>query len=485
MQTRRVIINPTETAYPGGRGSDQLVVYTRDYGKPTTGTNPYGTEFVVAGGIVTEFGSNNSRIPEDGFVVSGHGEAQNWLQENLWYGSRVYLENDEIKVLTDETTERDGARILAEKMAEEGILSSPSAAPTTRSEIEDLYLKSLPSRTVEVRGIWHEQTEKTPDEIRKTVKRLQDSGFNLLLLEVYYHGYTIYPSKFATQMPQYEGWDPLAVWQEECNKAGIEIHPWVHCFFAGFGEKGSVADLHPEWLGKRRDGKLQSNVERGFYWLEPALDEVQDFLISLFKELLHTYGFSALHLDYIRYGETACFNEAFSFSDSAVKVFKEKTGLDALELTKDSQEWALWLKFREDNITRFVRRARKEFPGVLLSTAIFPELEHARASKGQNWALWLEEGLLDYLAPMIYSTDTEYVVKMTEFAKDLNPQIPVYTGLGPFMGFSPLELARQIYAVSKAAPGTVLFALHSVKDRHMEALKKGIFKAKAVLPWQK
>ena len=87
MQTRRVIINPTETAYPGGRGSDQLVVYTRDYGKPTTGTNPYGTEFVVAGGIVTEFGSNNSRIPEDGFVVSGHGEAQNWLQENLWYGS--------------------------------------------------------------------------------------------------------------------------------------------------------------------------------------------------------------------------------------------------------------------------------------------------------------------------------------------------------------------------------------------------------------
>ena len=75
MQTRRVIINPTETAYPGGRGTDQLVVYTRDYGKPTTGTNPYGTEFVVAGGIVTEFGSNNGRIPEDGFVVSGHGEA--------------------------------------------------------------------------------------------------------------------------------------------------------------------------------------------------------------------------------------------------------------------------------------------------------------------------------------------------------------------------------------------------------------------------
>ncbi|MFA6694414.1 MAG: family 10 glycosylhydrolase, partial [Bacillota bacterium] len=332
MQKHKVITNPTESPYPGGRGTDQLVVYTKDYGKPSTGTNEYGTEFVVKDGIVRDFGSNNYEIPENGFILSGHGVAQKWLQENLWYGSKVTLKENEIAVITDLETEKSGSKILASKMANENLVPKNTLIEMSRKEVEDLYLAALPSKKVEVRGIWHEQTETSPDEIKKTVQKLAEGGFNLLLLEVYYHGYTIYPSKLVGQMPEYHGWDPLSVWRDECEKYGIEIHPWVHCFFGGFGKKGSIVDLHPEWIAKRRDGKEKSNVEHGFYWLEPALDSVQDFLILLFKELFEKYQFSALHLDYIRYGETAGFLEGYSFSEKAVEIFRQKTGLNALEL---------------------------------------------------------------------------------------------------------------------------------------------------------
>ena len=48
------LINPSFSAsfYPGGRGANQLVIYTPSYGLHT-GTNEFGTEAVVEGNTVT------------------------------------------------------------------------------------------------------------------------------------------------------------------------------------------------------------------------------------------------------------------------------------------------------------------------------------------------------------------------------------------------------------------------------------------------
>ena len=56
------------------RSENNLIVYNRAYGK-STGTNPYGLEYVVRGGRVTEINTNDSPIPTDGYVVSVHGSS--------------------------------------------------------------------------------------------------------------------------------------------------------------------------------------------------------------------------------------------------------------------------------------------------------------------------------------------------------------------------------------------------------------------------
>lgn len=56
------------------RGENGLVIYNRAYGR-TTGTNPYGLEYVIRDGRVAEIHTNDSVIPSDGYVVSVHGSS--------------------------------------------------------------------------------------------------------------------------------------------------------------------------------------------------------------------------------------------------------------------------------------------------------------------------------------------------------------------------------------------------------------------------
>lgn len=61
------------------RGENSVVLYNKYFGK-TTKTNIYGKEFIIRGGIVSRFGTGNSEIPEDGFVISAHGTAKDKLK---------------------------------------------------------------------------------------------------------------------------------------------------------------------------------------------------------------------------------------------------------------------------------------------------------------------------------------------------------------------------------------------------------------------
>lgn len=74
------------------RSTDYLVVYA---GKPTTGTNQYGTEVIVnADGVVTNtptYGKGNTAIPSNGFVLSGHGKMSKWLLDNIKKGDKINL----------------------------------------------------------------------------------------------------------------------------------------------------------------------------------------------------------------------------------------------------------------------------------------------------------------------------------------------------------------------------------------------------------
>ena len=79
------------------RSANSMVVYT---GIATTGTNAYGTEAVVdKSGLVTSVKyTGNSKVPEGGYVISGHGTVSTWISANIKAGNYVYWNGSAVTV---------------------------------------------------------------------------------------------------------------------------------------------------------------------------------------------------------------------------------------------------------------------------------------------------------------------------------------------------------------------------------------------------
>ena len=88
--------------YPGLRGANQLVVYTPAFGFRTN-TNEFGTEAVITGDTVSALSGADSLIPANGIVISGHGKAKKWINENVMVGSKIYIDTEN-KLITSYIT---------------------------------------------------------------------------------------------------------------------------------------------------------------------------------------------------------------------------------------------------------------------------------------------------------------------------------------------------------------------------------------------
>ena len=98
-------INPTKEGNPGSmetpteefaayRGENQTMIYKDGWsykGAAGTGTNVYGFEAAVdANGVVVELGVNVSKIPEGGYVISGHGKAATLFAQTLFLAQPLF-----------------------------------------------------------------------------------------------------------------------------------------------------------------------------------------------------------------------------------------------------------------------------------------------------------------------------------------------------------------------------------------------------------
>lgn len=493
------------------RGADMLVVYTPDAGRTTTGTNQWGSEAVVENGRVVSVGGNNQPIPQNGFVVSAHGEAIPWLQANLPLGAKVELAGRRITATVDNQThllaaqrsvaatsqqlddswdlipseEREQSSILLEQA--ESALADQHFAEAIRLASEARYL-AIPSFPVEVRGVWHRPVETTPNDVGATLDRLKDAGFNALFLETFYTGYTIYPSALAPQNPQFLGWDPLKVWSEEAAKRGIELHLWVHLFHLG---KVTI-DRKPLWTNLQRDGSLGATLEPGLYYGDPGHPEVRQYVFDVLKEMVQGYSITGLHLDYVRYPTTNDLSNTSGYSPASRQLFRESFGHDPMEIspTTHPEVWAQWLAWQEQNITGFVQRihdwVRAEHPELILSAAVVPDIDEAIRTKRQNWRAWVDAGWLQLVTPMIYSLDTGHVATRIHALKGNTGTAWFVPGIAPFMGMSAHQVIDQVTVSRRIGqPGVVMFALHSIDQDEMNAYKAGMYSSPAATPWNK
>ena len=342
------------------RRTNYLVIYTPSFGY-YTGTNTYGTEVVVEDGRVISVGGNNSQIPANGFVVSGHGTMRDWLTENVTIGMKVsYSSYDYTVTFTTDAytatyavTAARNVAIDARAKAIEGCYFYDETADTRMSAAESKYntVSSLSQTQIDAlvkeyntiamlyrerevsqyRGLWLRPTQRTWAEVESYVQQCSEAGINMICVETLYSGTLIYPPKsgsYFNQNPIFGNFDVLNAFVNVCHKYDIELHVWMPVFYSGSNDNNwrlSVAAQKPEWqLIDQNGSNVGSDDASGLIFLNPANDEVQSFLLDTYKHLLENYDVDGFQLDYIRYRDRTTVTD-FGYDQVTIQKFKHQS----------------------------------------------------------------------------------------------------------------------------------------------------------------
>jgi len=341
-----------------------------------------------------------------------------------------------------------------------------------------LGLSSSEGRS-EVRGIWAEceginSTLSSRGKIDEMVNRLQTAGFNTVFVQVYRGSRAWYGSKLADSSPYQEFYarektSPLRVAIDLAHRKGMQVHAWVNMFrvwgnadakiIRKLGRAAVTRDSKGRSLFDYRRDSLPDNG----YWLDPGDPKVRSYLISIIGEILEQYpDIDGIHLDYTRYPYDEKGKVDFGYGRASVARFKKIYGVNPLRCTASQR--ALWDEWRRDQVTEFVREARRVVRGGgrRLSAAAVADEKKYRSLTFQDWPRWLREGLIDFAVPMNYSAARSVARKNTESLLNAAPAAKgkVIIGLGAYKLLdSPGALLSQIKDCrSLGAGGVALFS---------------------------
>ncbi len=518
-------INPTASSnrpgayFPGYRGSGQLIIYRPKYGKYTY-TNEYGKEATVRNGRVISFNGANSRIPADGYVISGHGKAKKWINENIIEGAYVKIDPDTMtieSVITPQSYLFKAQRLINE--AKNIIIEYKKTLPNyqyaraqkyydvSREKLEkakyhitkenykkalkDIYASlilaensfynAVPAVGNEFHGIWLRPVENNRSEIVKTLKKLKKTGIENIFLETFYQGYTIFPSStmekygLSAQRQEFRGWDPLKTWIKEAHERDMKVHIWFQAFYAGNDDisksPGHPLFVYPDWANVQRknigkDTPQPFKSEHNGYFFDPANHMVRRFLTDIITEIAASYNIDGLNIDYVRYPKSLSpnfpgyLNSTWGYTKYARDEFEKKYGKDPAGLSVNHSLWPKWIAYRQNKVDMFVSEVNSitKDKDILVSAVIFPDIRKTSVTKLQDWQKWVVNSYIDAVTPLIMSSDDYRAGKsVREIIKITGGNIKIYPGLfEPFTSGTPMNLLQQIIAVRKAGAGGIV-----------------------------
>ena len=347
------------------------------------------------------------------------------------------------------------------------------------SLFKDCYLYSLPSRTQETRAMWF-RPPTSKSAITDSLDRLAELGINLIFVETLWEGMLLYPNGPISQRPEFRGFDPLEFIITEAHKRNIEVHAWLEVFFSGYKRLGEILEKHPNWAAVDIYGNVPVKAEDDKYFIDPAHKEARKFLIDTFVDMVERYDLDGLHLDYIRYPLQT--EVPYGFSSYSKELFTQTTGLEVPKNSTD-KNWQAFNIFKEEQVTTFVKELREAVllvKPLLISAAVFPGNDGI-VNKNQNWPLWIEEGYLDFLTPMLYSRSTSLVEHwIQDLIEEIGPKIPFYPALAAISIPEGDLLVEQTMLIQKYnLDGVAFFAWNHFNDELFDCLIKGPFRSRA------
>ncbi|MFP4078868.1 MAG: glycoside hydrolase family 10 protein, partial [Candidatus Izemoplasmataceae bacterium] len=370
---------------------------------------------------------------------------------------------------------------------------------------DDLHYALSVSHTIDARAMWHRPNEQTLAEIQSNLDLWESLGFNMIYVETLWSGYSSYPSELLDTHPDVSGNrygdhgdDYLKAFIEEAHSRGIEVHAWNSIFFLGSERRplSNVLTDNPDWRMVNHDG---TRIQNSTIFGDPANLDLRNYLVRFHEEMFTNYDLDGMQFDYIRYPYLSDVDHPGTRTDSgytetAMNRFKEEYDIegDIKTLVEEDEEvFQKFIEFRKNQVTESLKAIRDAVfeinPEAEFSMAVVPEPDKAVREYYQEWPLWIENGYIDHIAPMVYHGDPDIVADKASIIQDIaHPLAFQYTGIAPvYFGYTPFDNQMQINEVHAiGAFGYAIFATHNVNGNatHEEALQKSSNRDKALLP---
>jgi len=318
------------------------------------------------------------------------------------------------------------------------------------------FSRNLPDP--ESRGVWvtGDFLKGGPGAIESLIRNVSKANFNIIYVDTWYRGSTIYPSDVVqnaggpNQNPDFADTDPLRTTIDIAHKYGIQVFAWFEYGFAVGHSSDStqvprILQLHPDWSMTQRDTSkhFDHDIYGYFFWLDPAVQAAADFIVALYAECARKYpDLDGIELDRMRYPSTN-----FSYSETSRQLYKAHSGVDPLSLTNEDTSWAKW---RRQQVTNVVRRIYQQVkavnPNCIVSGAVVPPYMMAGQpqDKLQEWDLWADSGYVDLLEPMMYMTLYDFCSSLRSLKHLVPSNFYLYPGIAKFAAGGISDLVKEI-----------------------------------------
>ena len=319
----------------------------------------------------------------------------------------------------------------------------------------------------EIRAVWYNVYQINTSNISEArgqidmhFRAMKEMGINRVFFlvknpngRVYYKSKILKPilnNDFVTNNNSENNWDVLEYVIKKSKENNMKIYPYLNVF----AESGYFLKENPEYAEKNREGKK-------YEWVSPAINEVKNRMIDITEEIVKNYEIDGIQLDRVRYE-----NVYAGFNETSIKLYREKYGKEPD--IKDSD----FIEYRKNLITEFVEELYKRIknikPDIEVSAAVFHSPKTAE-NVLQDWKVWAEKGILDYVYTMSYTNnENSFQVFLNDnigVFKDKNLKTKLVIGVGAYYkNMTPEILSRQIKEVYRTneAEGVCYFSFYNM-----------------------
>ena len=179
-------------------------------------------------------------------------------------------------------------------------------------------------------GAQREESDYTA-RIGKMLDLIKAQGFNTVFLQVRPNADSMAPSEYYPMSKYAVGaygkdavYDPVAIFVDAAHQRGLSIHAWINPLR---GMKSTeITQVDPrypirQWYDNTSLRGKYIVLYNGYYYLNPAYEEVRQLIVCGATELMADYAFDGLHMDDYFYPTTSP-----SFDSSAFAEYQRNGG---------------------------------------------------------------------------------------------------------------------------------------------------------------